>query len=127
MMSVYRPDRRQPARLTLAFGGFRPFKLALLEQSLALFPMLPTRLSRRRRSNPLSRLSPGKQGQDLRVVLRGVDVIWPAKRRHSVEKLRVAIEDLPGTGIAFKGVELLPHLPREHHRGGPMSIRATPS
>src|SRR5487761_1252132 len=113
-MTVYRPDRRQPESWEPARRAFGSFKPPLLERSLALSPMLAIRPARRRRLRPLPRLSPRKQAQDLGVVVRGVDVVRMAGRRHGVEKLGVAVEELPGTGVAFERVEVVPHLARQH-------------
>src|ERR1700694_5021106 len=112
MMSLYRPDRRQPGDLGLSSRALRPFKLALLERSLALFEIVPDRVVRLR---TLTRLAPRKQAQDLRVVCGRIDVVRTARRRQGGEKLRVAVEDLAGACIARQGIDLLPHLDSAHH------------
>src|ERR1700692_3293289 len=124
MMAVYRPDRRHAGRLEAALRAFRSFKLALLERSLALLPMLPSRLTRRGRLRPFPRLSPGKQGEDLCVVLRRVDIVGAAGRRHGVEELWVSVEDLPCAGIALQCVQVVPKLACQHHRRCPVLVRS---
>src|SRR2546426_11203319 len=81
------------------------FKSSLLERSLAPSTMV-------RGLGALAGAAARKQADDLRVVVRGVDVVGPTRRRHDVEQLGPAPAHLAGAGVSRPRQQFAPPLPR---------------
>src|SRR3989442_13793653 len=84
------------------------FKSSLLERSLAPSTMV-------RGLGALAGAAARKQADDLRVVVRRVDVVGPTRRRHDVEQLGPALQHLAGAGVSRQREKLAPQLARQDH------------
>src|SRR5438309_5827865 len=63
-----------------------------------------------------------KQADDLGVVVRGVDIVGPARGRNDVEQLGAPLQHLARAGVTGERKQLAPQLTRQDHGRRPTVV-----